>query len=193
MISMTPIGIVVLTIIIAAFFYIYKEDFSKYERENMILKFIYTIFLGVFLATFVGVGIAAFYVGPKYPEQPVILKYCSPEITKDITKYQEFKKQAEKFDKEEKLYFASSQTYNRNVSIYSLIGAIILVVASLTLFRKILLLADGLLLGGVLTLLYSVVRGFGTEDNMFRFLVVSAGLIISLVLGYIKFIKPKEK
>jgi hypothetical protein len=43
-----------------------------------------------------------------------------------------------------------------------------------------------------LTLIYSVIQGFGTEDNMFRFLVVSAGLFISLVLGYIKFIKPKE-
>lgn len=159
----------------------------------MILKFIYTIFLGIFLATFVGVGIAAFYPGPKFPEQPVLLKYCSPEIAKDVTKYEEFKAQAEKFDKEEKSFQVNSQAYSRNVSIYSLFAAIILVVLSLTLLRAILLIADGLLLGGVLTLLYSVVRGFGTEDNMFRFIVVSVGLIVSLFLGYVKFIKTMKK
>ena len=159
----------------------------------MVIKFIYTIFLGVFFATFVGVGIAAFYPGPKFPEQPIILKYCSPEIAKDVSKYEVFKAQAETFDKEEKIYQEKSQIYNRNVSIASLIAAIILVIASLTLFRKILLIADGLLLGGVLTLLYSVVRGFGTDDNMFRFIVVSVGLVISLFLGYVKFITIKKE
>ena len=58
---------------------------------------------------------------------------------------------------------------------------------------SILFIADGLLLGGVLTLLYSVIRGFGTEDNMFRFVVVSVGFAISLFLGYVKFIQPAKK
>jgi uncharacterized membrane protein len=105
----------------------------------MILKLIYTIFVGIFLAIFVGVGIAAFYPSPKYPEQPVVLKYC-PDLTKDASKYEEFRIQAEKFDKEEKVYQAQSQLYSRNVSIYALIAAIILVVLSLTLFRKIFLI-----------------------------------------------------
>lgn len=159
----------------------------------MILKLIYTFFIGIFLAVFVGVGIAAFYVGPKYPEQPVILKFCSAEIVKDAKQYAQFQSQAEKFDKAEKAYFIQSQVYSRNVSIIAIISSIIIVIASLTLFRTILLIADGLLLGGVLTLIYSVIRGFGTEDNMFRFIVVSIGLIVSLILGYIKFIRPAKK
>jgi len=67
------------------------------------------------------------------------------------------------------------------------------VIASLTFFKKILIIADGLLLGGLLTLIYSVMRGFGTEDNILRFIVVTVGLIISLFLGYVKFIRPSEK
>ena len=159
----------------------------------MTLKLIYTFLIGIFLAVFVGVGIAAFYPEPKFPEQPIALKYCSPEMIKDATQYAEFKSQAEKFDKEEKLFQAQSQVYNRNVSIIAIIASIIIVIASLTLFRSILLIADGLLLGGVLTLIYSVLRGFGTEDNMFRFIVVSVGLFVSLILGYVKFIRPAKK
>lgn len=166
---------------------------EKEITEYMILRLIYTFFVGIFLALFIGVGIAAFYTGPKAPNMPEILKYCSPDIVQNNQKLNEFQTQAQKFDKAERLYQQQAQIYNRNVSIISIIAAIIIVIASLTLLKTILLLADGVLLGGVLTLLYSIVRGFGTEDNMFRFIVVSIGLIISLSLGYIKFIKPAKQ
>lgn len=158
----------------------------------MALRIIYTLFLGIFLAIFIGVGIAAFYPSPKYPEMPAILKYCSPDIAQSAAKFSDYKQQAEKFDAAEKVYMKQTQTYNRNVSIATIVAAIIIVVASLTLFKTIALLADGLLLGGVLTLIYSVFRGFGTEDNTFRFIVVAIGFAVSLFLGYMKFIRPKE-
>lgn len=158
----------------------------------MILKVIYTFFIGFLLATFVGVGIAAFYTGPKFPEPPALLKYCSPEIAQSASKYAEFKKDAENYDKTLKDFQQQSQIYNRNVSIVSVTAAIIIVVLSLTLFNKILLIADGLLLGGVVTLLYSIIRGFQSEDNMFRFFVVTVGLIVSLTLGYLKFIRKQQ-
>lgn len=155
----------------------------------MILRLIYTLLLGVFLAIFVGVGISAFYKGPTYPDMPAVLKYCSSEF-KNTQQYSEFKVVAEKYDAQEKAYRTQELLYNRNVTIIAVIAAIILVVASLTLFKKILLIADGILLGGVFTLLYSIIRGFSAEDSKFQFFVVSIGLIISLVLGYIKFIRP---
>jgi len=157
----------------------------------MILRIIYTLFIGVFLAVFVGVGVSAFYSGPKYPEMPAMLKYCSIEL-KDADQCADYKKSAEEFDKAEKIYRTQSQNYNRNVSMIAVIAAVILVTASLTLFKKILLIADGILLGGVLTLLYGTVRGFSAENLKFLFLVVSVGLTVSLVLGYLKFIRPIE-
>lgn len=170
-----------------------RVNTGKVGGKQMTLKLIYTFLIGIFLAVFVGVGIAAFYTGPRFPEQPVILKYCSPEMVKDAVQYAEFKAEAEKFDQAEKEFQVQSRIYNRNVSVIALVASIFIVVASLTLFKTILLIADGLLLGGVLTLLYSVMRGFGTEDNKFRFVVVSVGLAISLLLGYVKFIKPAKK
>lgn len=158
----------------------------------MILRIIYTFFIGIFLAVFVGVGISAFYKGPTYPDMPAVLKYCSAEL-KNAQQYADVKVQAEKFDKAEKAYMVKSQKYNRNVSTIAVIAAVFLVVTSLTLLRKILLISDGILLGGVLTLIYSTIRGFNTEDTKFLFVVVSIGLVISLVLGYIKFIKPIQE
>lgn len=158
----------------------------------MILKYIYIVFIGVLLTTFIGVGIAAFYPGPKRPEPPAILQYCSAEIIKDGKLSQEFRSEEEKFDKEVKIYETKAQRYNRDVSVISLATAILILIASLIFFRKIYLIADGLLLGGVLTLVYSIIRGFSSQDDKFRFIVVSVGLVISLVLGYLKFIKPTK-
>lgn len=157
----------------------------------MVLKLIYTFLIGIFLAVFVGVGITAFYPGPKRPETPSSIKYAYPDNKNTLSA--ESKAEIEKFDQAEKEFQTQSQIYSKNVSIYSLTAAIFIVIISLTLFRNILFIADGLLLGGVLTLLYSVIRGFDAQDNMFRFIVVSIGLFISLFLGYTKFVKSVKK
>lgn len=75
----------------------------------------------------------------------------------------------------------------------SITFAVLMLVLSLILFKNITVIADGLLLGGVLTLAYSVARGFSTNDDIYRFLVVGAGLIIAMALGYIKFVLPQTQ
>ncbi len=187
------IGIGVFVVVIFILGYFMRENRSLQKGNDSALKFIYTILIGIFLAVFVGVGIAAFYPGPKFPDAPVAVKYGSPDMLKNSEMTGEQRAEIEKFDREEKDYQVKSRIYNRIVSTAALLFAIIIVVASLTFFRTMLLIADGLLLGGVLTLLYSVIRGFEADDNMFRFIVVSVGLFISLVLGYVKFIKPAKK
>lgn len=156
----------------------------------MILRIIYTIFIGVLLATFVGVGITAFYPDPKSPEEPLEIKYC-PQNEPTTP---ELRAKQQEFDSAFKDFRNRQQEYNKNVSIISVAAAIIILIVSLTLLKKIMLIADGLLLGGVLTLIYSIIRGFDSGDNTFRFIVVSIGLIIALILGYLKFIKlSKDK
>jgi len=71
------------------------------------------------------------------------------------------------------------------------VAAVVLLVLSLTVLKNLMVLSDGLLLGGLLTQAYGVIRGFESENNKIRFLVVTVGLIISAVVGYIKFIKKK--
>ncbi|MFH1832712.1 MAG: hypothetical protein ABH816_00905 [Candidatus Levyibacteriota bacterium] len=155
----------------------------------MILRFVYVIFIGILLATFVGVGIDAFYPGPKAPEPPLSIKYCPPknEISPEVRQEQK------KFDAEERVFMEKSKVYNRDISIISLVAAIIILIISLTFARVIQVIADGMLLGGALTLTYSIIRGFASEDAKFRFLVVTVGLIIAIFLGYLKFIKSQKE
>jgi hypothetical protein len=158
----------------------------------MFLRIVYSVFIGILTATFVGVGIAAFYIAPKQPEFPAALSYPKVSPTEEATISAQQIQQQEEFNRQQQEFSRVNKLYNRNVSIIALAAAVLILIASLTLFKTILLIADGLLLGGVLTLLYSIGRGFGTDDNMFRFIVVAIGLLISIVLGYIKFIKPAK-
>ncbi len=159
----------------------------------MFLRIAYTIFIGILLATFVGVGIAAFYPSPKQPKQDMFpyAEKIDSELTPEEKKVQVA--QQEKNQKEWEAFSEANKEYSRDVSVISLVASVIMLGLGLTLVRKIYMMSDGLLLGGVLTLVYSIIRSFNSNNNQFQFIVVSVGLIAALSLGYIKFVKPHEK
>lgn len=154
----------------------------------MAIKFIYTLFLALLVSLFVGLGISSFYPGPKAPDYPNI--YSEKQVNCQPTA--EEKALIQEFEQSQKIYTEEYQVYSRNVSIISLLAAIIILISSLTLLNKIKMIADGILLGGVFTTMYSIIRGLMSEDSQFRFVIVTVGLLIALGLGYIKFIRPKE-
>jgi len=156
----------------------------------MLIKLIYTLFLALIIALFVGLGIDAFYPGPKAPDYPSELNVMA--VKADCAETLESKTLRENYDQEQKKYMEAEKVYNRNVSIISLMAAILILILSLTLLSKIKMMADGILLGGVFTTAYSLIRGLMSDSSQFRFLIVAIGLIIALVLGYLKFIRPKE-
>ena len=51
------------------------------------------------------------------------------------------------------------------------------------------MISNGLLLGGVFTMLYGVGWIVATETSVPRFLVITAVLIITLVLGWLRFVR----
>ncbi len=153
----------------------------------MAIKLIYTLFLALLIALFVGLGIDAFYPGPKMPNYPVELEMEKQNCEETA----EVRSIRENFAQNQKKYQEESKPYNRNVSIISLIAAIVILVLSLTLLAKINMIADGILLGGVFSTAYSIIRGLMSENSQFRFVIVVIGLVIALTLGYIKFIRNK--
>lgn len=154
------------------------------------IRIIYTVFIGVLLTLFVGVGIDAFYQGPNYPDYPVELEEYPNEKDKD--KLEARNKVQKDYDEKIKQYESDNKVYGRNVSIISLVASVLILISALTYINKILLISDGLLLGGLFTLVYSLIRGLESDSSIFRFLVVTIGLALSIVIGYIKFIKPEE-
>lgn len=137
---------------------------------------------------FVGVGIQAFYPQPEHPRYPEILERPKLEGTETPSEIEA----SRKYQAAERSYQQRTEIYNRNVFIVSLVFAVMFLAISLTLAERLLVIADGLLLGGVFTLAYAVGRGFMADDR-FRFAAVSSGLVVALILGYLRFIRPLEK
>lgn len=162
-------------------------------EHNKAIKIIYSIFLGLLIALFIGLGINTFYPGPKEPSYPTETSY-----TKDVPTEEQAAKQNEYNDAYAK-YNEEFKVYSRNVSVIALICAVILLVVSLIYEKKIRVLADGILVGGLFTLIYSIIRGFMSEDTKMTFVTVSIGLLVVLYLGYHKFVraavqkKPAQK
>lgn len=150
------------------------------------IRYVYAVFLGLLTAMFIGIGIATFYPGPTSPQYPEVLTRgktadeCATMAAPEEVAYNAAVKK----------YEATMSVYNRNVSLLALAGAVIVLVLALTASTKLKIIADGLLLGGVATLGYSIIRGVSSEDVTYRFVITSCGLIAALVLGYLKFIRP---
>lgn len=152
-------------------------------EDNRVLKLVYTFFLGLLLAIFIGVGISTFYAGPKAPTYPTELNTYGKELTTEQIAKQK------QFDQVDEQYRNKLKPYSRNVSIISLTAAVALLGISLLYEKKIKLIADGIMLGGVFTLMYSLGQSFAAENSKFSFGVVTVGLIIVLYLGYHRFVR----
>ncbi len=146
------------------------------------LKFVYSLFLGLLLVFFIGVGISAFYPEPEYP------KFRPGLITEKQSSAQTDAINAE-IQKDQDEYTKKSLEYSRNVSIIVLVFAVALLVAGLALAKNVDVLANGMLLGGTFSLIYSIGRGFVSQDAKYTFVVVSIGLVVTMLVGYLKFIK----
>lgn len=160
------------------------------------LKVVYVFFTGLLVATFVGVGIETFYPGPKYPEYPRELEGVNvcvgerpcPKMEGVPDATPEQRELAQSYDDALEAYQTESQTHARNVSLVALGFAVAAALLSLAAAERLHVVADGILLGGFFTLLYSMIRGFETEDMRYRFLLITIGMVALLAFGYSKFV-----
>lgn len=152
-------------------------------EQNRILQLVYTFFVGLLLAFFVGFGINTFYPAPPAPQYPVELNNYGKELTREQIEIQR------KFDSKNLVYQNKMKPYNRNVSIIAMSAAFLLLALSLFFEKKLSILSDGIMLGGLFTLLYSIGRGFASEDSKYMFIMISFVLLLVLMLGYHRFVK----
>lgn len=155
-------------------------------EQNKILQMVYTFFLGILIALFVGVGINTFYTPPVRPIYPAELNTL---VGKEPTAEQQalqvsWENESRQFEEEKR------QPYSRNVSLIAISAAVILLATSILFEKKIKIMSDGVMLGGLFTLLYSIGRGFASQDSKYTFIMVTISLVVVLLLGYHRFVKP---
>lgn len=168
-----------------------KKSRSNKTEHYTLLKAIYVVFLGLIIALFDGLGIAAFYETPKRPEQSPLAQetnYAKEPTSQAIEAQKNFDKQMKNYEENQ------LGPYNRNVAIITIIIAVLVLAIGLLFSLKFMILSDGLLLGGVFTLLYSVFRAAQANNIRFTFIIVAVALVVTVGLGFWKFLrKPKKK
>lgn len=138
------------------------------------------------MALFVGFGVATFYPGPKQPTFPTVLNtYNGKEQTAEQIRVQN------EFNAATDAYQRDFKPYSRNVSMIVLGAAVIFLAISLLLEHKLVVVADGILFGGLFTLLYSIIRSVMSEDSRYVFIVITVALAVVIYLGYHKFIRRR--
>ena len=159
--------------------------------DSNVLKIVYTFFLGIIIALFVGFGIQTFYPAPEPPETPAALMF--PEkVNPSETDQQEMLEAQQEQEQAYREFQQESENYSRNVSTVALLVAVGLLGLSLLLTKRSLVMANGIMLGGLFTLLYSFTRGMMSGDTTMTFIAVSVGLAVVLYLGYRRFIQPRN-
>ncbi len=123
----------------------------------------------------VGLGVEAFYPSPRMSER------CESMMQMEDSGEPTESEQVA-INKCEKDFVKEMETYNRNIFIpITIIGLLALAAGALFISEAMGPVAPGLVFGGVLTILYGSMRGFGAVDKRWLFLelvVVLIGLIL---------------
>lgn len=131
------------------------------------LRVLYSIGLGVVIVLFVGLGIATFYPAP---ELSLLNDLESPA--------REAARVAHK---------SAMEDYNRNVTVAALVSALAILAASIWSGAKNTVFAGGFLIGGLLTLVYGLMRGLTSGVTAVAFFSVAVGLVVVIYLGHQRF------
>lgn len=132
-------------------------------KANAALQIIFAFFLGLVVVAFVGIAVNTFYPQPTYPEYPT--------TPADDLAWQS----------------AYSQ-WQLITGIVLLVCATVILAVSLFLPEDQVVLSNGILLGGVFTMVYAVGMTFSADTSMIRLAVITVALAVTIAIGYLKFV-----
>ena len=120
-----------------------------------------------------------FLACPQVPAEPCQLEQAELDAIEE--ELREFEKEAT----------AHMQKWARNTSIILIIFATFVMGVSLVRADQLPVISNGLLLGGVFTMLYGTGWTIASGDSLTRFFVMMAALLVTLGLGYVRFVRER--
>ena len=160
------------------------------------LQTIFSLFLGLMLTAFFGVGVYTFYPSPEEDLRPQVQalsleaqqlrggrdnSQLTPEEIQAIEALEDERAGLEAEIRE------ASGVWARRTSVALVVLATLIMAVSLAPAPAV--LSNGLLLGGVFTMLYGVGWIIGSEANLARFAVMTVALVVTVGLGYLRFVR----
>ncbi|GAG16592.1 unnamed protein product, partial [marine sediment metagenome] len=82
--------------------------------------------------------------------------------------------------------------YHRNVFFIAYPFGLLFIILGLTLPSRLDIIKTGFLLGGILTITYAVLQGFGDMSNALRFVAIAISLAVLVFLGYRTLIERRQ-
>ncbi len=171
-----------------------------------VLQAIFAVFLGLMITAVVGVGVYTFHPNPGEETQEQIQALQDERYAIDgcntgqcrsweqLTAAEQA--QIKAIDAEvtmlQRVAEERSSQWRMSTSVILIVIATMLMGLALALGDSVFVLSNGILLGGLFTMLYGVGWGLASGNSVTRFLVLVAALGVSLVLGYLKFVRGRR-
>ena len=171
------------------------------ESRGTGLQTIFGFFLGLMVTSFIGVGVYTFYPPPDRPyrdqivslerqQQEVRASKAATELTDaEREKIQELQREINSAQDHIRI---ASEGWGRRTSIILIALATLAMAVSLVRAVQLPVIANGLLLGGVFTMIYGVGWVIAADSSTVRFFVMTAALAITLALGYVRFVRQRD-
>ena len=164
-------------------------------RQHFALQVIFSFFLGLMVTAFIGVTVITFFPAPEteYEDQLEELEREQGDIeagsgelsAEEREQLKEVREEIRLLEDEMQPQF---ETWARNTSIILILFATLVMGISLVRSEQLQIISNGLLLGGVFTMLYGTGWVIASGSSIARFAVMTFALVVTFVLGYARFV-----
>ena len=172
------------------------------DRQHAALQTIFSFFLGLMVLAFIGVGVNTFYPSPSeiHKEQRQELQRQRDELSVQANgRKLETAQQAEmdrliaEQNALQRTIEAEEKGWARVTSIILVVFATIVMGISLVRSEQLRVVSNGLLLGGLFTMIYGVGWVIFSGNSVARFAVMAFALAVAISLGYVKFVRGRVR
>jgi uncharacterized protein HemX len=172
------------------------------DRQHYALQTIFSFFLGLMVLAFIGVGVNTFYQSPadrvQSQQQDIQIQMDALNVktngrSLDTTQQAQMDKLVAKQSALQRSIEGEMKDWARNTSIVLVIFATIVMGISLIRSEQLRVLSNGLLLGGLFTMLYGTGWVIFSGNSTARFVVIAFALLVAIGLGYVKFVRQRAE
>lgn len=172
------------------------------DKQRDMLQTIFSFFLGLMILAFIGVGVNTFLPEPYQRHSNEQEELFEQQMRIDRTRGKdgelapaqqaEYDRIQDRIDELNDRIEAERKVWARDTSIVLIAFATLVMAISLVRSEQLKLLSNGLLLGGLFTMIYGTGWSIFSGDDYVRFGVIAAALLVSVALGYLKFVRGRK-
>lgn len=169
-------------------------------RSGTGLQTLFAIFLGLMVTAFQGVGVYTFYPPPdaqfrsrieRSNREQQAIRNSRPENALTGADRARIQKLADERNRAQDASRVSTEAWAGRTSIILVALATLAMAISLMAATQLPVIGNGLLMGGVFTMLYGVGWVIASHTSTTRFIVMTLALVITLALGYVRFVRRR--